>query len=220
MLGAANLPAIDYFALGDSIASGHGLQDAGSCRRSAKSYPSKVADLLSEHYQVHFHHIACSGATARQSLPRQVDEALGFIDQRNATPSDRGRPTLVSLTIGANDLEWADLLKLAQRLIFLRDAQYVDFVVKRLKETATTITDQIRRLLAIDGVRVVLTDVHNPFNDDPGPWFVRLARQFWPRDPRLLPLDQHSPIACSSASRVFHVARWTALPELSWPRHN
>jgi hypothetical protein len=40
------LTEIDYFALGDSVASGHGLRDDGkACRRSDKAYPYQVVSL-------------------------------------------------------------------------------------------------------------------------------------------------------------------------------
>ena len=58
---------IDYFALGDSVASGHGLDGAsGECLRSSKAYPYTVRDALETRYhKVNFppqHHLACSGA--------------------------------------------------------------------------------------------------------------------------------------------------------------
>jgi hypothetical protein len=61
---AHKAPVIDYFALGDSVASGHGLNDDGSaCRRSSDAYPRLVEDLLLERYHVvNLHFYACSGA--------------------------------------------------------------------------------------------------------------------------------------------------------------
>jgi len=45
---------IDYFALGDSVASGHGLRDdEAPCRRSLqRAYPAKVAKRLARTYDV------------------------------------------------------------------------------------------------------------------------------------------------------------------------
>ncbi len=56
-------PALTYFALGDSYASGHGLaDDGGACRRSKLAYPYLVRDALLETYNISdFRHLACSG---------------------------------------------------------------------------------------------------------------------------------------------------------------
>ena len=87
-----------YFALGDSIASGHGLMDQGDCRRSEKSYPYQLKALLLKQYQqVDFKHLACSGATVGipnlnflemlgdkrfQWFNTQVDEVLSQLDSQ------------------------------------------------------------------------------------------------------------------------------------------
>src|SRR6188472_1396199 len=67
-VGAAEKPAVEYFALGDSIASGHGLQGAqGNCLQSSHAYPYKVRDILATQYTVKFpasHHLACSGSSS------------------------------------------------------------------------------------------------------------------------------------------------------------
>src|SRR4051794_13573492 len=60
-------PIVHYFALGDSIASGHGLGDnLTTCHRSALSYPFIVENTLQVHFDVRFpqstNFLACSGA--------------------------------------------------------------------------------------------------------------------------------------------------------------
>lgn len=63
-------PPLVYIALGDSIASGHGLADApvGVCERSEDGYPARVQALLERQRaaagEVEIHHLACSGARA------------------------------------------------------------------------------------------------------------------------------------------------------------
>ena len=113
VVAAAKEP-LDYFALGDSIAAGHGLMDDETpCRRSALSYPYKVLDTLWSKYTVSFptnpnlktnHFLACSGATAAE--PKQATLAEDrhkwlhnqFVDMMPLIRDDR--LTLVSITIG------------------------------------------------------------------------------------------------------------------------
>jgi hypothetical protein len=77
---------LDYFALGDSIPSGHGLGDSGDCRQSERAYPHIVQGLLESqwNYQVNFHLLACSGASLEAPdntykwFQNQADAALSF----------------------------------------------------------------------------------------------------------------------------------------------
>ncbi|HEX7308573.1 SGNH/GDSL hydrolase family protein [Lentzea sp.] len=85
--------APEYVALGDSYASGAGAGSYvdGACRRSANAYPAlRGKDFPS------FRFVACSGATTRSLRPQL----------RALTPAT----TLVTITIGGNDLGFADVL--------------------------------------------------------------------------------------------------------------
>ena len=122
-VAAAAKEPLDYFALGDSIAAGHGLMDDETpCRRSALSYPYKVLDTLWSKYTVSFptnpnlktnHFLACSGATAAEPSKAALAENRHkwlhnqFVDMMPLIRDDR--LTLVSITIGANDFEWLDI---------------------------------------------------------------------------------------------------------------
>ena len=85
--------APEYVALGDSFASGAGAGSyvEGSCRRSSNAYPA----LRGAEFPT-FKFVACSGATTR-SLKSQF---------RALTPDT----TLVTITIGGNDVGFADVL--------------------------------------------------------------------------------------------------------------
>lgn len=113
-------PALTYFALGDSYASGHGLFDDGTpCRRSQYAYPYWVSDALSATYAVDFgpeRHLACSGATAgtnddtsdpAKSISYQFEKVNAFLDERDGNGGSD--PVLVTITIGANDVGLTDL---------------------------------------------------------------------------------------------------------------
>ena len=167
---------IDYFALGDSVASGHGLQDdKQACRRSIDAYPHKVADAIRKRgVTVNFpneHFLACSGATVSQPASsvlalnsnkwfhNQVENALKQID---GFPLDR--PVLVSITVGANDFGWADQKKLIEHLYDENSNVYDKWVAQSAAKLRKLIKPELKRLLAKPNVAVILTEYYNPFN--------------------------------------------------------
>jgi lysophospholipase L1-like esterase len=95
---AATQPAVHYVALGDSYASGVGAGDyyssSGSCDRSADAYPALWA---AAHDPVSYVSEACSGATTATVLSSQLS-ALN------------DSTTLVSLTVGGNDVGFASVM--------------------------------------------------------------------------------------------------------------
>lgn len=163
--------AIHYFALGDSIASGHGLMDDGTpCHRSPRGYPYKVAEALKAQFQeIRYTILACSGATVAKPLSdklncdgcrfkwfrNQVDETLAQL------PDDR--PVLVTINIGANDFGWTDIWNLLPHIRDNAD-EYLPWTNGIAAEVAAELRAQIPRLLAHPNVYVALTDLYNPFN--------------------------------------------------------
>lgn len=114
-LAKANIgQTVRYFALGDSVASGHGLLDndgsacvpngVSCCHRSRLAYPWIVSELLTDlGYEVVFadgQHLACSSARS-EHLNGQIDILLDQLDGRS--PEDA---VLLSITIGVNDFAW------------------------------------------------------------------------------------------------------------------
>lgn len=163
----APVTAVDYFAIGDSIASGHGLMDDGEeCRRSPSAYPILMAQRLSERYrQVGFreqHLLACSGARAvdgigATSLQWQVDRVLEQLTDR---------PTLVTVSIGANDFHWSDPRNFMHRLYMQTDSSYRSWADERAEHVGQAIAHELARLAAHQNVYVVVTEYYNPFNTD------------------------------------------------------
>lgn len=98
-----------YVALGDSVASGAGLGANlnTTCDRSTLAYPSVLAAKLGTTVT----NLACSGA--------KVDEGIYGYQKRGATEIrpqldvmfEGGQPDLITLTIGANDVRWANYLR-------------------------------------------------------------------------------------------------------------
>lgn len=192
---AQERPALTYFALGDSYASGHGLLDevgtgkdgagkVGNCRRAPSSYPYLVARALGETYTVDLHHLACSGATAGpttlkssdkqfhpdKDLGHQVETAEAFLNERDQTGNTA--PVLITITIGANDLGIDGAEAEAIRQVFqpvssnLTGAEFFEWLDGKTASIDANLTPGIDRLLDHENVYVVLTDYPNPFREN------------------------------------------------------
>ncbi|MET1033098.1 MAG: SGNH/GDSL hydrolase family protein [Candidatus Saccharimonadales bacterium] len=118
---------VGYVALGDSIAAGAGLSAAANatpedllCGRSPQSYPNIVAERLSKPLAAH---IACGGATAGDLVSRQKLNDEVSMPAQIKTAFSQGKPELMTITAGANDLKWST------------------FVSKCLADTCGTATD-------------------------------------------------------------------------------
>lgn len=167
-------PSIDYFALGDSIASGHGLMDTGDgagnlcpdrldgvtcCRRSGSSYPYQLYydRLLTRYSSGNFYHLACSGANTKH-LAGQVDTVLASVTNR---------PTLVTITMSANDFGWSDVETFKKHLYFeLLEGDFDTWANGVIATAKSRIKKQVKRLLEKPNVFVVITELYNPFNRD------------------------------------------------------
>jgi formylglycine-generating enzyme required for sulfatase activity/lysophospholipase L1-like esterase len=163
---------LDYFALGDSIASGHGLMDDKSdCRRSNKGYPFKLATELARNYTVNFssdHFLACSGATALQPsaevLARERNKWLHNQVLKILPLIKDDQPTLVSISIGANDFHWTDLPNMVWRLMQPADS-YLNWVNEVTQGVTEQVQEDLRLLLAVHpNVVVIINSLYNPFN--------------------------------------------------------
>jgi lysophospholipase L1-like esterase len=161
-LGSVLALPVEYFALGDSVASGHGLADDGTaCRQSMLAYPWLVLEHLQGSFVVEqFDHLACSGATTA-TLDGQVSEVLGRLS---------GHPTLLTMTVGANDFGWSDVFAFAQVLCTPDDEAFRAWAEGVAHTVEDHLVGQLGRLLASPQVEVILTDYYNPTNVSGGFW--------------------------------------------------
>lgn len=94
---AANAASVRYVALGDSYAAGVGsgnyISNSGNCKRSTNAYPYLWKQ---SHNPAAFTFAACSGALTSDVLNNQL-------------PALTSDTTLVSITIGGNDLGFASI---------------------------------------------------------------------------------------------------------------
>ena len=95
--------------------------------------------------------------------PQSVRDALAQIAALPET-----HPVLVSITIGANDLEFGNVFKLIRRLAE-SDDDFYSWADSTLAVVESALERDIRRLLVRPNVAVVVTEYHNPFNAES--WF-------------------------------------------------
>ncbi len=141
---------------------------------SRYSYPARVIGLLNETYAtVHFSHLACTGASLLPPAPDQGDwrnphrlfrhQVDAVLAELPSVPADR--PVLISITVGANDLAFAREVQLLIHLYQDDEATFDGWVDQTARDVGDELVRQLDRLLVFPNVVVVLTELHNPFNE-------------------------------------------------------
>jgi lysophospholipase L1-like esterase len=111
--GAESRQVHSYAALGDSVAAGLGLplpDNADSattaCGRSTQGYPNLVASDMG----LALNNVSCSGTTVGDFL---TSENVNGVEQSPQLDSAfaSGTPKFLSITSGANDVEWSAFIK-------------------------------------------------------------------------------------------------------------
>ncbi|MEM9034748.1 MAG: GDSL-type esterase/lipase family protein [Actinomycetota bacterium] len=162
-----------YLSLGDSIASGHGLDrwdylGQDDCwRAEGAAYARHVADGLAERgVDVDRYIVACSGAY----LSDLSEEVLGggpegVVSDDRATQLDwaiRTNPGLITLTIGANDLGFID------PSAFIDDGGLDRAALQeRIDAVEAGLIDIVDRLVDATDSTIVVTDYHDPSAENP-----------------------------------------------------
>lgn len=109
-----SVPERTYVALGDSVAAGAGLPTDTNktsgvdqlCGRSTNAYPHLVAAEAGMMLQ----HTACSGAKVNDLYNSQDVNGANLAPQLEAAFAN-GTPDVISMTIGANDVQWVHFLR-------------------------------------------------------------------------------------------------------------
>lgn len=107
--------SINYVALGDSVAAGAGLPASASqttndttCDRSPQAYPYIIART----YQLNLLHLACSGAKVDEGIyGEQTRASMEIPSQLDVAFATTASPTLMTATIGANDVRWTQFIR-------------------------------------------------------------------------------------------------------------
>jgi lysophospholipase L1-like esterase len=99
---AATPPTHALFAFGDSISAGEGVGTASGFPDNASAYPALVA----AHRGLQPFNFSVSGATSSTVLGVQLPQAEQYVAHHRAV-----QPRLITLTIGANDIDFVDCLQ-------------------------------------------------------------------------------------------------------------
>jgi lysophospholipase L1-like esterase len=125
------------------------------------AYPWLLSARLQETFVVpQFDLLACSGTTTG-TLDGQVSEVLSRLS---------AHPTLITLTVGANDFGWSDVFAFAQNLCAPDDEAFDTWVAGIAQTVEENLVVQLSRLLASPQVEVILTDYYNPTNTSGAFW--------------------------------------------------
>lgn len=158
------LPTKTYVALGDSVAAGVGLADASdssACDRTNQAYPNLVASALN--YRLR--NFACSGATLAAGILGQQDVNDLLIAPQLQQLFAQPKPTLISLTIGANDVGWTTIIAkcYAGSCGSASDTASVDAKLVTVSANLRAALTQIQTRYPQATPRVIVTGYHQVF---------------------------------------------------------
>lgn len=99
---------VKYVAMGDSVAAGSGLPGGDEeCDRSSYAYSGTVAAALA----MKATNLACSGAKADEGIYGEQTRRGRTIPEQLPRAFEDGVPDVMTVTIGANDMRWVQLIK-------------------------------------------------------------------------------------------------------------
>lgn len=153
-----------YIALGDSVAAGVGLatpSDSSACDRTNEAYPNAVA----QRKQYRLSSLACSGATLPSGIlgPQDVNRLTTEAQLQQAFRQDR--PTVLTMTVGANDAGWTGFIASCYRNV-CGSAADTATVNNRLSDVTANLRNaftQIRQHYGSSVPRVVLVGYYQVF---------------------------------------------------------
>ena len=158
-------------ALGDSFSSGEGAGDyysgtgaEGGCHRSPHAWPVQLHDFVTKHdveLTSREYLVACSGAVS-SSLERSFK---GQAAQVHALEHLLPKPTLVTMTMGGNDLGFSDVLKDCYEHNCVTDGTLKDVEDKLPAEEKTLASDYADLLTADNGATVLIAGYPRLFQD-------------------------------------------------------
>lgn len=147
---------VNYVALGDSIASGYGLDDVRS-----ESYVGRIAKMLEERYgAVHLVNFGRNGLRSEQLLDILVNEKN---EQYGEYRTELQKADLITLSIGSNDL--LQYLSLDTNLEDFKKHgdQVFTKACERFAQNIPRIIDAIHK--QAPGAQLFVNNIYNPCND-------------------------------------------------------
>ncbi len=157
-----------YVALGDSVAAGIGLQtpspDSEGCKRTQEAYANFVANATGFELE----NVACSGATIAKGLLGQQKLDKTTKEPQIEQLANLPKPKLITITIGANDINWTEPLTrcFATTCGSLLDTRDISNRLYELKVDLEEMLDEVSSLYKNEPPQVVLTTYYSLFPAD------------------------------------------------------
>jgi hypothetical protein len=168
----AVIRGVQEVVLGDSTAAGAGLPlvarpsmaDRG-CGRSSESYGEDLA-AANGWKSVN---LACDSATIRQGLLGPEQRSGVQIAAQIAAASRIKDPSVVIVSVGADDLEWSDILAICAAESHCDNRATAAFFEQKLADFSTTYLQLLLQLGSLPGhPRVIINGYYDPFGSDVG----------------------------------------------------
>lgn len=153
-----------YVAMGDSVAAGSGLPDGNEeCDRSSGAYSVTVAAALTMDET----NLACSGAKVDEGIYGEQTRRGRTVPQQLSRAFENGTPQLITLTIGANDMRWVQLITQCY-VVTCGNAQDTSMVATSLATFSVELDYVLRRVSQQSGEHpptVLLSGYYDPTLD-------------------------------------------------------
>lgn len=156
-----------YIALGDSVAAGVGLptaSDSSACDRTDESYPNLIAK--SNNFELL--NVACSGASSSAGIVSGQEVNKLMLDPQTSSLTADKKPAIITLTVGANDIRWVNILQKCYTGICGDDIDKstVTTGLERLESNFKIIFEKIENLYPTEKPKVIMTGYYSLFNNE------------------------------------------------------
>jgi lysophospholipase L1-like esterase len=166
------LPGVQVVVMGDSTAAGAGLvplpnssSTARACGRSADSY---AADLSAANgWKVL--NLACDGATISNGLLGPQQHNGQTLQPQLAAAERAGRASVIIVSVGADDLNWAAEVKYCSTTPNCDDKATTAYFQQQLASFSKNYLDLLSQLAALPfHPQVIINRYYDPFGPEPG----------------------------------------------------
>ena len=152
-----------YVALGDSVSAGIGLpsaSDSSACNRTDESYPFVLAKSLN--YSLT--NVSCSGATIAAGISGKQDVNKLLVDSQLDQLFAMQKPDVITLTVGANDAGWLDILTKCYTAVCgtTEDTNAITAKLTTLTQNISTVLNTISTHYNNSGPKIVVTGYYLP----------------------------------------------------------
>ncbi len=165
------LPNIQAVVLGDSTAAGLGLspfshptRQQRACGRSSDAYAQDLASVNSWRVL----NLACSGATITHGLLGAQHRGRMVLPPQVATAERARNASIVIVSIGANDMNWSQMLGYCAVVANCNDRATAAYFQQKLAAFSKVYLELLSRLAELPAhPHVIINRYYNPFSSEP-----------------------------------------------------